>query len=376
LKRYLAYFLMLLLTGGCITQFVPETEETQISLVVEGLITDQHEVNTIKLSRSLPLGSRITAKPVSGCEVILSDDQGNSWKLREHGAGIYITDTAEFRGIVGRKYKLTVHANSDLNFYSYESLPMEMKPVPPIDSIYYEKVTIRERTLYRGPAEGCQIYLDARDPEGKCDYFRWDYTETWKIQLPFVMPLNKICWVTENSTAINIKNTSLLASTRIVKYPIRLITNQTDRLTNRYSLLVTQYSLDEEEFKYWDKLRSITEDVGSLYDIIPASINSNIHCIEDPGEKVLGYFSVSAKSMKRIFIEQFFAGLVNPYVSCVTDTVYNNDPIPNLNTSKWILDASPFRVIPSWVTVTDYKGCADCTVRGTKIKPDFWVEDK
>jgi len=374
--KIIAGLIAFLMANGCITQFVPETDEEQELLVVEGLITDQHEVNTIKLSKSMPLGSMYVSKPLGGCDVVLSDDSGNSWHMHESSVGKYITDTSSFRGIVGRKYKLTVHTNSVMmKNYSYESFPIEMKPVPPIDSIYWEKITIRERTPYYGPIEGCQIYLNTEDPSGNCKYYRWDFTETWRIGLPFAIPVNKICWITYDADVINIKSTSALSSTKIDHYPIRYISNQSDRLSNRYSILINQYSLNEEEFTYWEKLQSITENVGSLYDIIPASINSNMFCIEDPSERVLGYFSVSAKTQKRIFIRQNFAGLANPYANCVSDTIYNNAPIPNLNAGSWKLDESVPHAIPIWVTVTNIKGCADCTVRGTTVRPDFWEDD-
>jgi len=47
--------------------------------------------------------------------------------------------------------------------YNYESLPVEMKPVPPIDSVYYEKKIISE-TAGITNEEGCQVYLNTHDP--------------------------------------------------------------------------------------------------------------------------------------------------------------------------------------------------------------------
>ena len=45
---------------------------------------------------------------------------------------------------------------------------------------------------------------------------------------------------------------------------------------------MNQYSVSENEYLYWDKLCTIVEQVGSLYDITPDSIPSNITCIEKP----------------------------------------------------------------------------------------------
>ena len=254
---------------------------------------------------------------------------------------------------------------------------MEMKPVPPIDSVYYEKVTIQESNEFSGGKEGCQIFLDTHDPKNECKFYRWKYSETWKFILPYTVP-NKTCWISSNSDIINIKNASLLEEDRINRYPLNFISNLTDRLRVKYSILVKQYSLNEDEYLYWEKLQSITEQVGGLYDIIPSSVPSNVYCLDYPNEKVLGYFSVSASTSKRFFIKGNFAGILTPYTDafCIDDTIKASDPpLTSLNTFVWIIIDRPFAVPPLLVT-TRIKGCYDCTVRGTNIPPDFWNEDK
>ncbi len=373
---YIFASLFFLVISGCITQFVPETDEDQNLLVVEGLITDQPDVNTIKLSRSLPLGKKTTLRPLKGCTVSITDDQGNTFLLTESSnSGTYLTDASVFQGIVGRKYTLHINTNnSTATHYSYQSLPMELRAVPPVDSLYYEKVTLAEKTEYSGPKEGCQVYLNTYDPTGNCNYYRWEYIETWKFQLPY-LTTNNTCWITNNSKSITIKNTSVLAEDKVARLPLNLITNETDRLAVRYFILVNQYSVSEDEYTYWEKLQSISEEVGSLYDITPSSIPGNIFCVEDPAEQVLGYFSVSAKTSKQIYIDENFRGLVQLYNECPSDTIYGNAPIPNLNSNVWIIVDQPY-AMPPYKVLTENKYCADCTTRGTTIKPDFWDDRK
>jgi hypothetical protein len=382
----------LLLISSCVTQFVPKTNEDKNILVVEGLITDQPGVNTIKLTRSVPLGIKSNARPVTGSAVTISDNHGNTSNLMEIADGTYVTDPAQFQGIIGRLYTLHIRTNTSNNNLSYESIPIEMKPVPPIDSVYYEKVTLQENNGI-STQDGCQIYLNAHDPLNQTKFYRWEYSETWEFHLPYNVVPNKQCWISSNSQVINIKNTSLLSEDRIDRYPLFFISNQSDRLNVKYSILVNQYSLSEDEYLYWEKLQNTSEQVGGLYDQIPASIPSNISCVDDPNEKVLGYFSVSARSSKRIFIKDNFSGLTNLYTDCVSDTIFNGAPIPDLNISAWIIEAG--FIHPSvwiigaggviqqiflspvpYVTITKTPGCADCTVRGTNIEPDFWNVDK
>jgi hypothetical protein len=254
---------------------------------------------------------------------------------------------------------------------------MEMKPVPAIDSIYFEKVLIKERSGAYPAQEGCQIYLDTHDALDNCKFYRWDFSETWEFHLPFSYPVNTVCWVSENSSVINIKNTSILSNNLIKQFPLLFISNESDRLKEKYSILINQYSVNQDEFDYWEKLQNFTEQVGSLYDITPASIPSNITCIENPGELALGYFSVSAKSSKRIMIDDYFSGIVNVYSDCIADTIFNNVTIPNLNVYTWILeDRQGPSYSPPYQVITHIKGCADCTVRGTKIAPPYWNAKK
>lgn len=369
-------FSVLLIFTGCITQFFPITNDETNLLVVEGLITDQPEIYTIKLSTSMPLGGSGENRPLSGCYVNVSDDLGNSYAFYESMPGIYNSYPSVFQGKIGRSYILHINTNSSFGNHTYESYPVELKPVPPIDSLYYEKVTIAEANAWSARQEGCQVFLNTNDPSNICKFFRWEFSETWEFHLPYLVP-NNICWVSGNSDLINVKSTSALAEDRIKSYPLDFISNSSDRLSVKYSILVSQYSLNEDEFQYWQKLQNVTQHVGGLYDIIPASIPSNITCVDDPAESILGYFSVSAKSTKRLFIKDHFSGLFNPYTteSCVADTVFNGAFIPNLNISTWVIVDHQLPP-PSYKVTTFTKGCADCTVRGSNVKPDFWDDDK
>jgi hypothetical protein len=364
--------------GGCITQFIPETEEDQELLVVEGLITDQPEVNTVRLSKSMALGLKTAAKPVKGCIVTIIDDSGIPYRLTEKSPGTYVTNPNQFRGQIGKKYKLKVFMNNTTTYnFTYESLPMELKPVPLIDTVYYEKTVIRKKEDGIQAIDGCQIYVETHDPTGKTRFYRWDYNETWEFRLPFSKALHGRCWISNNSSVINVKSTAILSEDLIIRYPLQFIASETDRLKQKYSILVNQYSVTEDEYEYWEKLRNITEEVGSLYDITPAAVQGNIYCVDNPSEKVLGYFSVSSKTSKRIFIKDYFSGIINLYSDCISDTIFGNQPISGLNSSVWILeDYPPPDNMPSYKLITTNRGCADCTTRGTIIEPDFWNVEK
>ncbi len=372
------FLFFFLLHNSCVSEFIPQISETKDLVVVEGLITDRPGINTVKLSRSMPLGLRSEAKPLSRCTVSIKDDNGNTYWLNETLPGTYVTDSSRFRGVAGRSYALEIVLLEGNRVIHYKSFPVEMKPVPLVDSLYYEKTIIAEKYENYNGIEGCQIYLDTRDPSGLCEYYRWEYFETWVLRLNFDVP-NQTCWISNNSKNISIESTAALSEDRINRRPVTYISNVTDRLKTRYSILVNQYSMSKDEYNYWKKLRSLTFSVGGLHDIIPSSVQSNIICVEKPAEKVLGYFSVSAISSRRIYIKEKFEGIKDLYADCITDTIIGGpDYIEGMGISVWTLfdtPAIPF-LSPRIRILTKTKGCADCTVRGTTAKPEFWRDDK
>jgi hypothetical protein len=373
LARHIIYLIIAIIAGSCISEFIPETEESPEMLVVEGLITDQHGINVVRLSKSQPLSNKTKGVPYRGCIVTITDNLGNIALLQEKSAGLYATDSARFIGKIGRTYKLTIRTNNGATEdFTYESIPVKMIPVPPIDSIYFEKSQFDDgSSLLR---EGCQIWFDSHDPDNECKFYRWDYTETWMFQLPYSV-VNNTCWISENSSSINIKNASILSENRISQYPLTYVSPESDRLSKKYSLLLNQYSLTEDEFNYWEKLKKVTEEVGSLYDVTPAFIPGNVTCLEDKSQTVLGYFSVSAKKSMRLFVSGYYKGLVNLYSECPADTVSDLKDVPDLNIKEWIIESNPY-VRPPVYILTRKKGCADCTVRGTNIKPSWWDDGK
>jgi hypothetical protein len=383
IARYTPLLLLLaflLLVAGCITEFIPVTGEKNELVVVEGMVTDLNESYTVKVSKSVPLGKKSEVKPFSGCIVSISDDLGNIFNLQENSPGIYHTNPAQFRGVIGRSYTLHVSASVSNRIFHYESSPEKLKAVPPIDSLFYEKTVIAPATKDFPMINGCQIYLNTHDPTDSCKFYRWDFSETWEIRLHWPVD-HQICWVTENSPLINLKNTSGFAESTVRHFPINFVSNTTDRLVTKYSINVNQYSLNEDEFLYWEKIQNITQQVGGLYDIVPSSVQGNMQCIENPDESVLGYFSVSSRSSKRIFIKDYFSGLLDPYSDfiCIYKTIPTDFPdgYPGYGTSVWalLIQIGSFTTKP-YTILTKIHACADCTVRGSAIRPDFWTGDK
>ena len=66
---------------------------------------------------------------------------------------------------MAKSYTLHITSVDGTNVKNYESVPAEMIPVPPVDSIYYEKLNVKEGYMNFGRIDACQIYLDTHDPQ-------------------------------------------------------------------------------------------------------------------------------------------------------------------------------------------------------------------
>lgn len=373
--RHIPLSFLLLIISSCISNYVPNISDYEEQLVVEGLITDQPGINTIKISYSDQLWKSQFPRPFTGCIVSISDDLGNTYNLKETAPkGTYITDPSTFRGVAGRTYTLHVKTTTESKNFNYQSQPVKMIPVPPVDSIYYEKKVFRPSNV---PVDGCNIYLNTHDPSNNCIFYRWEYLETWEIHLLFDFP-NKVCWVSNKSKEIKIKNASLLPEASISRLPVITIQDPIDRLSVKYSILIKQFSLNEDEYFYWERLKNIIDQTGGLYDVFPSTIPNNIYCVEDPYKEVLGYFCVSAVSTKRLFIKDNFTGANTLYNKCFSDTIFTSRPdlLEEINSGvAWIVEDNSKKVPPS-VIVTYDRDCVDCRTKGTNIKPDYWDNDK
>ena len=379
-------FSLILPTESCIELISPNLNEndSEPMLVVAGQITNEEGPFKVKLTTSVPVNVMYYPNPVLGADIRIIDDQGNAFLLYGDDNGWYETADKKLKGIPGNTYTLFVTSTGGMQ---YESSPVLMEEVPDIDSIYFEEV---KRTKFEGGQtyedNWLNILIDAHDPEGKIKYWNFDFEETWEVMmltdnvpvehtpgLPGSITLEKVvvsdekkvCWVKMPSNSILVANTVNSPLDEIKRFPLKSIGPDENRLHIRYSILVKQSSISYELYNFRKKLRDTNENLGSIYDKIPARVFGNITCCNGTS-KALGYFSASAIRKKRIFINksEHHVATVSAYKGCS----YFDYSMP-----QWV-PKSFFGTIEGTETQvychTDF--CADCRNYGTNIKPDYW----
>ena len=74
------------------------------------------------------------------------------------------------------------------------------------------------------------------------------------------------------------------------------------RFTENFCFHISQFSISEEEFNYWNNIKDIVEINGSLFDPPPGTVIGNIRNVDNSNDIAVGYFSVASVIFLRDFI--------------------------------------------------------------------------
>lgn len=372
-KYYLFLFGLIILATfkGCIDPFKPvlDKSDEEHLLVVEGMITNEPGSFEVKLSRSVPIDTMVNFLNESGAFVTISDDQNNTFTLVEIEPGFYKCLDENAKAYAGRTYQLSI---IDAFNTEYESTPVLMLNNPELENVFWKEAT--ETVFIENEVvdeNGINIYINADDAENNTSFYKWDFSETWEVLMPnaitaldgFGMPYEttvqvpkekKYCWVTRESQSILVKSVDNQTDSRVDSFLVQRIRPGEDKLFIRYSIEVTQYALSKEMYTFWNSLKEINQDAGSIYDKVPVSIFGNISCC-DNSKKVLGYFNAAEVAKKRIFIEKGEHTVVNlnKYEGCL-----------------YVSDQTLYPFADGYYARSEF--CSDCRYYGSNIKPDFW----
>ncbi len=375
--KLIPWFLLLISTAGCKDKYQPDIHLPSTGfLVVEGFINAGTGPTTISLSRTTAI-DHITDIPESGAQIEVQSESGASYPLSEDTAGKYSVNRLSID--VSRKYRLHIKTADGKEYLSDFS---EVKESKPIDSVGWKA----------GP-DKLQIYVSTHDDQNQSLYYQWNYEETWrynsaydskiefnpKDSMIFDRPnedLIHTCWKMDRSTEIILGTTTSLSSDIIYQFPILNISySSSNRLVNRYSILIKQMVLTRDWYEWKQMLKKNTEELGSIFDAQPSETGGNFHCTTNPSDQVIGFVGCSSVSEKRIFIDrtelpqvQIYSG----YEICSVDTVPNiQRPMVYYFGSGYGVPIMPYE--QGAFILGSSAGCVDCRVRGgTTVMPDFW----
>jgi hypothetical protein len=375
-----------LLTTGCIERYYPQEDDLKTgTLVINAHLTDQAGEQVIEISWSVGL-TFPSFLPVSGSFAEVIREDGAYREFSEFKQGYYSADLDLDFLQTGSSYLIHVITPDGAE---YESSFDKLRPVPPIDSLYY----LVESNAYASETDsisGIRFYADFTYDNEAYDYLRWDLTETYEFQNPdmegFIYDVDfqlkelpdtsnySTCYITNALSSIHSMSLGYLDFGIYVKKPFAFVANiqQEQKLHLKYSLMVKQYSLGEEAFHYWNELKKTSQEQGFLFDRQPALLKSNIHNVNDETEIVLGFFSMAGVVEKRAFAVKPEGLDLSPYewycfpVSRGPGGPLSKEDLPLYYARAWKDGESSFAEVN--------KHCVDCREykNSSHIKPDYW----
>lgn len=322
-----------MLLTSCVTPYDVKTSEYVETMVVEGLITDEPGPYLVKISNAVPIQYQLkTTQWITGASVTISDDQGNSERLKEGSAGNYYTSSTQ--GQVRRSYSLSIVTKEG---QSYESTKQKMLPVGDFSNLRAE-FEQNEIPTYQNRVKsqnGFKIYLDSDVlPEQETRVW-WRWTGTFEIftyprlrtkpLIVFRAPPVDVpdpplcsgytydpryqaffpqgpctccnCWVTQYNPDPYISDAKFISNGKIYKQYIGFIEANVRTFFNKYYLEVQQLSVSQEVYDFWKNVKLQKGNSSNLFQVPPPKTKGNISSTSSNGAVVVGYFAAS--SVKR-----------------------------------------------------------------------------
>ena len=256
---------------------IKATDSNANVLVVEGFINTADSTK-ISLSRTVTIGNKTTASPELNAQITLENTTGTVAPLQHLGKGIYATVSLTLDNT--KQYRIRIKTS---NGKTYLSDLTEAKVTPPIDSVGYN-IT----------ADGMIIYANTHDDTNKSKYYLYNYEETWRFKTPYLSAYKGNCYAIvsranneilnycfgfEASKNVVLNSTNTLTQDVVYQAPITSIISSSEKISIRYSILLTQTALTKDAYEFWENLRKNTEKLGSIFDAQPSQFFGNIHML-------------------------------------------------------------------------------------------------
>ena len=357
MKNSVAFIIVLLIFNSCIQGLEVFTGK-EVSLIVDGTLTDLEGPHRIKLNVTREYNKTANYEKVNSASVIIEDDLGNVEKLTPYKNGEYYT-SSEFKGEAGRTYILKITL---FDGEYYESRPEKMVRSAQINNGNFEFKTV-ENISDNGVISEEKILafnVDFKDEVGVRNYYRWRYRETFEITAPLTnagirstnrCPIKKgrakDCWVTGfDLEFLKLENDDYFDGKLIKDYFVYSV-GIDDKFEIGYDALLQCYSLTKEAYTYWHELEQQLNNNGTIFETSNYQIKGNLFNPDNEEEIVLGYFGVSSVSEKHVFV--------------------NNEDVNVTYIERNCEPASPEGCIPAACI-----SCLEYSPRASKIKPEFW----
>jgi Domain of unknown function (DUF4249) len=306
----------------CVDSVPFPTKSDEGFLSLEGTFHNLVDTQFIRLYRTK--GYTATPDIVRNAKITVFSSDNKSGTYEEVRPGIYALLPQILRGESGKQYFLEIKT-ADGNIYRTvpETMPLPVKPDSISFSVYDKEklsdsgVKINDKTL--------KILMNTPSKSGNTDAFlRWNIDDSFQFATlaactPFGTTMT--CYYSRRMpiSRLAIASSKDLQLNYIAALPINEMSLEQFALQYKeiHYWQVYQNSITENAFNYWKSVDRASNQVGSLFDEVPAYVKSNIYNVNDKNEKVLGYFEVAAvekivRPLTRGILNRDYGGNIYP----------------------------------------------------------------
>lgn len=400
MNRFIYILAFLFMLSSCVEEIEIDTEVTATSniediLVVEATFTNELKQQQVILQRGSSFGGG-GLSIVQNASVRLEDNAGNIISFFQSEPGTFLSEIS-FQAIANTGYTLQIEVDGK----TYRSEEVRLPAAASLTNVYAERI------VSDTGEDGIGIYVDATVSPDEPPLLRYTYEETYKIIAPLWSPFDmvvldpnppfdfglvpreqeeRVCFGTQFSNNI-IQNEGFdLVGNTVENALIRFIPGDDFIIAHRYSILVKQMVQSPDAFAFYETLNELASSSSVFTDVQPGFIEGNISNVNDEDEKVLGFFEVANVSERRLFFnyEDFYPpeneraypirctflsapATINPGgTSPLKDIIEGGEFIYVRDTNGTVEGGGPYFVAR--------RACGDCTVLGSNIVPEFWIE--
>ena len=322
---------------GCVEPDSPRFKTNVNVVVVDGTITDLPERQVVRLNRSRadPYTGRFGDIPLAGAQVSVVVNGTEEVIGIETSPGSYQLP-AGFRGRVGDRYQLHFQLADGT---PYESSVETMPAVPGIEKVTHQYNPDGIAAGQVGDLTAAHdLFLTTQDPAGEANYYRWDWVlwerQDWchtcpkdliyyerdasnqlvegcrdigNVPISYPRPLfidyecRTKCWEILFNSELNLfsdiyTNGGTIQGRRVAQIPF-----------HQYApclVEIRQVGLTPQAYQFYRRLAEQSQRNGGLADTPPSAPVGNVRNLNDGREPVVGYFSASAVSVVRYWLDR------------------------------------------------------------------------
>jgi hypothetical protein len=316
--KYLTILLFVLTLISCQEVFIPEVDDPEPFLIIEGSVSTIPGYHQVTLMWSSKFSHNPAFHRIDNANIYLEDRQGNRTYFYRINSGVYQTDSLEiFAAVLGETYTLTVELD---NGNIYRSKPQTVVECPDVKSLYcrYARESILTENAYGEayeiPFDGISSYTstDGLFPYNNYYFYRYVGYEQHKtiirigVNSYYLYGHRRLSGKYARqllignaddygNNALRDKKLIFIAKDDLYTYvpplpdTIEILSTQFEGLLFR----LRQYSLSPDAFDFWHDAENQLEAKGRLFDPVAPQLHGNMYCVNDSLQKVVGIFSAS-----------------------------------------------------------------------------------